>query len=138
MKAWRVVQHGSPSEALRLDEVDVAEPGPGELRVRTSATVGNYNEVDGCRGRYLTVNPPLPYTLGMEVVGVVEAAGPGPAPDRRGPTIGPGSLAASPPTIGAGAAGLSRSASGRADRSAPGVGRRRGGRLCCGRPRAPG
>ena len=37
----------------------------------------NYNEVDGCRGRYLTVNPPLPYVLGMEVTGVVDAAGPG-------------------------------------------------------------
>ena len=37
----------------------------------------NYNEVDGCRGRYLTVNPPLPYTLGMEVLGVVDAAGAG-------------------------------------------------------------
>jgi NADPH:quinone reductase len=77
VKAWRVVRYGSPVEALRLDEIDTPEPGPGELRVRTSTTVLNYNEVDGCRGRYLTVNPPIPYTLGMEVVGVVEAAGPG-------------------------------------------------------------
>jgi NADPH2:quinone reductase len=45
--------------------------------VRARATVLNYNEVDGCRGRYLTVNPPLPYTLGMEVLGVVDAAGAG-------------------------------------------------------------
>jgi NADPH2:quinone reductase len=34
------------------------------------------NEVDGCRGRYRTVDPPLPYTLGMELVGRVDAAGP--------------------------------------------------------------
>ncbi len=77
MKAWRVVQHGSPTEALRLDDVPTPEPGDGQLRVRNTATVLNYNEVDGCRGRYLTVNPPLPYTLGMELVGTVEAAGPG-------------------------------------------------------------
>lgn len=77
MQAWRVVRHGSPSEALRLDELEVPVPGAGQLRVRTAATVCNYNEVDGCRGRYLTVNPPLPYTLGMELVGVVDAAGPG-------------------------------------------------------------
>jgi NADPH2:quinone reductase len=77
MRAWRVVRHGAPSEALRLADVAVPEPGPGELRVRSAATVCNFNEVDGCRGRYLTVNPPLPYTLGMEVVGVVDAAGPG-------------------------------------------------------------
>lgn len=77
MKAWRVVRYGSATEALRLDDIATPEPGPGELRVRTSASVLNYNEVDGCRGRYLTVNPPLPYTLGMELVGTVEAAGPG-------------------------------------------------------------
>src|SRR5262249_53758240 len=47
------------------------------VKVRSRATVLNYNEVDGCRGRYLTVNPPVPYTLGMEVLGVVDAAGPG-------------------------------------------------------------
>jgi NADPH2:quinone reductase len=45
------------------------------VRVRSAAL--NFNEIDGCRGRYLTVNPPLPYTLGMEVVGVVDAAGAG-------------------------------------------------------------
>ncbi|MEZ5168795.1 MAG: hypothetical protein R2695_20785 [Acidimicrobiales bacterium] len=42
-----------------------------------TASVGNYNEVDGCHGRYLTIDPPLPYTLGMECVGEVIAAGPG-------------------------------------------------------------
>lgn len=70
-------RYGRPTEALRLDDVPVPEPGPGQVLVRTTATVLNYNEVDGCRGRYLTVNPPLPYTLGMEVLGEVEAAGPG-------------------------------------------------------------
>lgn len=77
MKAWRVHGRGRPSEVLRLDDIEVPPVGPGELRVRTTATVLNYNEVDGCHGRYLTINPPIPYTLGMEVVGEVEAAGPG-------------------------------------------------------------
>lgn len=77
MQAWRVVRHGAPSEALELQEVPVPDPGPGEVRVRTRATALNFNEVDGCRGRYLTVNPPLPYTLGMEVLGEVDAAGSG-------------------------------------------------------------
>jgi len=77
VKAWQVQRYGRPSEALRLVDVDVPEPGPGEVRVRTRATVLNYNEVDGCRGRYLTINPRLPYTLGMELVGVVEATGAG-------------------------------------------------------------
>ena len=77
MRAWRVHRYGLPSEALRLDRIDVPEPGPGEVRVKTSAMALNYNEVDGCHGRYLTVNPPVPYTLGMEVTGTVDTAGPG-------------------------------------------------------------
>ena len=77
MRAWQVVRHGRPSEALSLEQVPVPEPGPGEVRVRPRAAALNYNEVDGCHGRYLTVDPPLPYTLGMEVLGDVEAAGPG-------------------------------------------------------------
>lgn len=77
MKAWQVVGRGSPTDALQLVDVPTPVPRAGELLVRTSATVLNFNEVDGCRGRYLTVNPPLPYTSGMELVGTVEAAGPG-------------------------------------------------------------
>jgi len=77
VRAWRVHRYGRPSEALQLDEISDPVPGVGELLVRTTASVLNYNEVDGCYGRYLTINPPLPYTLGMELTGVVEAAGPG-------------------------------------------------------------
>lgn len=77
MHAWQVVCHGRPSEALALRDVADPEPGDGEILVRTTASVLNYNEVDGCRGRYLTIDPPLPYTLGMECVGEVVAAGPG-------------------------------------------------------------
>ncbi|MCH2173790.1 zinc-binding dehydrogenase [Myxococcota bacterium] len=77
MKAWRVVRHGNPSTALEWLDVEPPEPGPGQIRVRTVATALNYNEVDGCYGRYRTVDPPLPYTLGMEVLGHVEATGPG-------------------------------------------------------------
>jgi len=71
MKAWRVVREGRPSEALSLEDVDPTPMEPGEIRVRVSATACNFNEVDGCYGRYKTVDPALPYTLGMEAVGVV-------------------------------------------------------------------
>ena len=75
MKAWRVVRHGAPSQALRLEDVAVPTPGPGQLRITTRTTALNYNEVDGCHGRYRTIDPPLPYTLGMEALGVVDAVG---------------------------------------------------------------
>jgi NADPH2:quinone reductase len=77
MKAWRVHRAGRPSAALQLDDVPKPEPGPDEVLVRTRAAALNYNEIDGCRGRYATVNPPIPYTLGMEVLGTVDAAGRG-------------------------------------------------------------
>src|SRR5438132_13917317 len=77
MRAWQVMRFGAPSEALDLVDVPEPELQPGEVLVRATASVLNYNEVDGCRGRYLTINPPLPYTLGMELVGQVLAAGEG-------------------------------------------------------------
>ncbi len=76
MRAWQVERYGRPSEALRMVDVPEPVPGPGEILVRTTASVLNYNEVDGCRGRYLTINPPVPYILGMECVGEVIGAGP--------------------------------------------------------------
>ena len=77
MRAWRVHQYGRPSEALRLDEIEEPVPEPGKIRVAPTRTVLNFNEIDGCHGRYRTVNPELPYTLGMEVLGTVDAAGEG-------------------------------------------------------------
>jgi NADPH2:quinone reductase len=77
VKAWQVIRHGPPSRALEIRELAPPEPGPGQVRIRTHSSACNLNEVDGCHGRYRTVDPPLPYTLGMELVGRVEAAGPG-------------------------------------------------------------
>ena len=77
MQAWRVLGKGRPTEILALQEVDSPIPRAGEVRIQTRATACNLNEVDGCYGRYKTVDPPLPYTLGMEAVGIVDATGPG-------------------------------------------------------------
>ncbi len=77
MKAWRVHRHANPTKALELDEIDDLEPGPEQVRIAVRSTVLNFNDIDGCYGRYRTVNPPLPYVAGMEVVGVVDAVGAG-------------------------------------------------------------
>lgn len=77
MRAWRVHEFGEPEKVLQLDEVPEPVAGPGELLVRVAAATLNFNDVDGVRGRYRTVRPPLPYTPGMEVLGEVEAAGDG-------------------------------------------------------------
>jgi NADPH2:quinone reductase len=62
---------------LQLEDVDAPEPGAGEVRVRVEAVTLNFNDLDGIHGRYKTVRAPLPYTPGMEVLGVVEACGAG-------------------------------------------------------------
>lgn len=77
MKSWRVVRYGAPTEALTLHERDDLQPGAGQLRVRVQAAALNLNDTDMCRGIYPTINPPLPFALGMEVTGVVDAVGPG-------------------------------------------------------------
>jgi NADPH2:quinone reductase len=75
IRAWRVHRYGEPGDALQIDEVEEPSAGPGQIIIRTFTTPLNFNEVDGCLGRYRTVNPPLPYTLGMEAVGEVIHAG---------------------------------------------------------------
>ncbi len=77
MKAWRVVRYGAPSDALALEEVDRPDPAPGEVRIRVSAATVNFNDIDGMYGRYATIPLTPPYTPGMEVLGHVEATGPG-------------------------------------------------------------
>jgi NADPH2:quinone reductase len=77
MKAWRVHEYGEPADVLRLEELPTPRAGFEEILVRVTATTLNFNDVDGVRGRYRTVRPPLPYVPGMEVLGHVEAAGAG-------------------------------------------------------------
>ncbi len=77
MKAWRVHQFGTPSEVLQLDDVDAPEPTAGELKIRVTSVTLNFNDLDGIHGRYKTVPRPVPYIPGMEVLGVVDACGPG-------------------------------------------------------------
>ncbi|MDG4597642.1 MAG: quinone oxidoreductase [Candidatus Contendobacter sp.] len=73
-KAIRIHQHGGP-EALRWEEVEVGDPGPGQLRVRHGAIGLNYIDVYHRTGLYPL--PALPWTLGMEGAGRVEAVGEG-------------------------------------------------------------
>ena len=77
MKALQVTRNGSPGEVLAVRDVDVPEPEPGEVRVRVAAASLNFNDIDRCRGKLVSVPTPPPYTLGMDVCGVVDAAGAG-------------------------------------------------------------
>ncbi|AEG94295.1 quinone oxidoreductase family protein [Ramlibacter tataouinensis] len=72
-KAVRIRQHGGP-EQMAIDEVEVGEPGAGEIRIRHRAVGLNFIDVYHRTGLYQL---PMPAALGMEGAGVVEAVGPG-------------------------------------------------------------
>ena len=69
----QITQYGGP-EVLKLVELPVGEPGPGQIRIRHEACGLNFIDVYQRTGLYQN---PLPLTLGMEGAGVVEAVGEG-------------------------------------------------------------
>ncbi|MCX2863240.1 quinone oxidoreductase [Paucibacter sp. PLA-PC-4] len=72
-KAVQILQPGAP-EVLQLVDIEVGEPGPGEIRIRHQACGLNYIDVYHRNGSYPL---PLPARLGMEGAGVIEALGEG-------------------------------------------------------------
>jgi NADPH2:quinone reductase len=80
MKALQVTAHGRPGEILAVRDIDRPEPGPGEVRVKVKAASLNFNDINRCRGTLVSVPTPPPFTLGMDVCGVVDAVGQGAEP----------------------------------------------------------
>jgi len=74
MKAWRAETFGKPSDVLKLVDIDVPVPGPGEALLRVLATNIGLPDRMMLEGRYFLVPTP-PVTPGQEVVGIIEAAG---------------------------------------------------------------
>ena len=72
-KVILINQHGGPEE-LKLVDVTVGDPGPGEIRIRHKAIGLNYIDIYQRAGVYKL---PMPLQLGMEASGVVEAVGEG-------------------------------------------------------------
>jgi NADPH2:quinone reductase len=73
VKAIRLEQHGGP-EVLKLVEVEVPAPAPGEVTIRQHAVGLNFIDIYYRTGLY---PHPLPHGLGAEGAGVVEAVGSG-------------------------------------------------------------
>jgi NADPH2:quinone reductase len=82
--AIRFSETGGP-EVLRLETVEVDEPGPGQARVRHSYVAVNFIDIYFRSGRYPL---PLPNGLGSDAVGVVEAVGPGVTDIKVGDRVG--------------------------------------------------
>jgi len=71
--AIRVHRAGGP-EVLQWEEVEIGEPGPRQVRLRQEVVGLNYIDVYHRTGLY---PQPLPFTPGVEGVGVVESLGEG-------------------------------------------------------------
>jgi NADPH:quinone reductase len=77
MRAWRTHEYGRPTDVLRLDTVPIPTPEAGELLVKVQAIPFNLNDLERITGGNMMVRPELPYSPGMEVMGIVEACGEG-------------------------------------------------------------
>ncbi len=73
MKAIRISQYGG-AEVLSFEDVDVADPGEGQVRITVEAAGVNFIDTYHRTGLY-PLN--LPLTLGLEGAGIVNAVGAG-------------------------------------------------------------
>jgi NADPH2:quinone reductase len=69
--AIRIHEAGGP-EVLQWEELDVAQPGPGQVRLRQEAAGLNFIDVYHRTGLY---RQEMPFTPGVEGAGVIEAVG---------------------------------------------------------------
>ena len=76
MRAIRFEQFGPPADVLRLEDVPLPEPRPGQVRLRLSHRSINPSDLLTVSGEYGRL-PRLPATPGNEAVGRVDALGPG-------------------------------------------------------------
>jgi NADPH2:quinone reductase len=74
MRAVQLTEFGEP-EVLRIADLPVPEPGPGELLIRVARAGLNFGDTHQRRNQYIAKHE-LPVVLGGEVAGVVERVGP--------------------------------------------------------------
>ena len=70
---------------LRVEDIPVQGPGPGEVLFRVEAAALNYDDIWGMRGRPLAV--PLPHISGSDAAGTVVSVGPGVVDIRPGDRV---------------------------------------------------
>ncbi len=81
VRRWLVHEHGAPAEVMELRASVVPPAADDELVIDVEACALNFADDLLCRGKYQE-KPPLPFTPGLEVAGVVIDA---PAGARYGP-----------------------------------------------------
>jgi NADPH:quinone reductase-like Zn-dependent oxidoreductase len=88
--AWqfiRISRFGGPEVLQLADQQTIPEPGPGNVRIKVLAAGTGFTDAFIRRGRYPDFKGPLPFTPGYDLVGVVEATGPGVSANLTGQTV---------------------------------------------------
>ena len=73
VKAIRIHEFGG-ADVLKWEDIEVGEPGPGQLRLKHTVIGFNFLDIMVRKGLY-PVLPELPSVLGTEAAGIVEAVG---------------------------------------------------------------
>src|SRR6185312_7158234 len=81
--AIRIHENGGP-EVLKWEEVDVGEPGPGQVKIRQESAGLNFIDVYHRTGLY---KQDLPFTPGVEGAGIVESVGDGVTSVKKGDSV---------------------------------------------------
>lgn len=90
MRALVVEALGPDFSGTGLKELPLPEPGPGEVRVAVKAASLNFPDLLMTEGKY-QLKPNLPFTLGMELAGVIDAVGEGVTDFAPGDAVAGGS-----------------------------------------------
>jgi NADPH2:quinone reductase len=77
-------QNGAP-DVLRYEQIDVADPGPGQVMIRQTAIGLNFIDIQQRKGRYPSKT--FPVVPGAEGAGMIEAVGPGASEFRKGDRV---------------------------------------------------
>ena len=74
------------SKPLEIQDVEVRQPGPGEVLIKMEASGICHTDLHSTRGDW-PVKSPLPFIAGHEGVGIIEAVGRGHDPQGRGTRV---------------------------------------------------
>ncbi|MEE2829640.1 MAG: medium chain dehydrogenase/reductase family protein [Myxococcota bacterium] len=85
MRAVTIPRPGPPS-VLEIRDIELPEPGPGQLRIAVAAAGLNFAEIAARQGLYPDA-PPFPCVVGYEGSGTVDAIGAGVDPERIGTQV---------------------------------------------------